>query len=90
MKEIEEIDHGVCFVIIDRGFIYIGEFKTNNQFATINNPINVRSYTAGKGLLWHVDNGDEDMELDKGGKVIKVPFDKVIHFIPTDKSLWYK
>ena len=85
----KEIDHGVCFCILSQGFMYIGHLFTDDKFMRVTEPINIRSYMSGKGLLWHVENGDAEMTLDRGGREVKMPFSKLEHFISTEKSLWY-
>ena len=85
----QEINHGWCIVILDKGFIYIGELITGGKFLTIIEPSNIRCYSSGKGLLWHAKNGSENVTLDSyDGGSIKAPFCELKHFIPTDKNLW--
>jgi hypothetical protein len=84
----EEINHGCCIVILDKGFMYIGELITDEKFLTILNPKNIRKYTSGKGLLWHAQNGSKDMVLDKYEGILKAPYNELKHFIPTNKELW--
>ena len=83
-----EIDHGFCIVIIDKGFIYVGNLTTDDKFITIYKPKNIRTYSSGKGLLWHAGNGSKDMVLNPYDHLLKAPLDKLIHFIPTDPKLW--
>lgn len=84
----EYLNHGYCFVILEKGFIYIGELHTNDKFLKIKNPKNIRKYTSGKGLLWHVENGSEDMVLDSCNIDLKAPYKSLSQFIRTDKKLW--
>lgn len=85
----DEIDHGFCIVILDKGFIYIGDLTTDEKFLTIKDPKNIRYYSSGKGLLWHAANGSKDVKLDPyPNGIIKAPFFELKHFIPTEKSLW--
>ena len=87
--ENEEVNHGWSIVILDKGFMYIGELITDGEWLTINDPSNIRYYESGKGLLWHAKNGPEKMTLDKyeGGQ-IKAPYSELKHFIPTNKGIW--
>lgn len=82
------INHGCCIVILDKGFMYIGELITDDKFLTILKPQNIRQYTSGKGLLWHAKHGSKDMVLDGYDGILKAPYSELKHFIPTDKHLW--
>ncbi len=84
----KETNHGCCIVILDKGFMYIGELITDNEYLTILKPQNIRNYTSGKGLLWHAKNGSENMVLDGYDGILKAPYSELKHFIPTDKKLW--
>lgn len=92
-SEKEEIrHHGMCISILDKGFIYIGALTTDDKFFEITKPLNLRSYTSGKGLLWHANHGAENTAIDGKEKVnenLKGPIDKLIHFIPTQEEFWY-
>ena len=85
--------HGVCICILDKGFMYIGYLETDGEYFTIRKPLNIRSYTSGKGLLWHAANGSEDMTLDGYDGELKgictAQYSELKHFIPTKESLWY-
>jgi len=84
----KETNHGWCIVVLDKGFMYIGELITDGEYLTINQPKNIRSFTSGKGLLWHAKNGSEDMILDAFDGILKAPYTELKHFILTDKDLW--
>ena len=87
--KVKEINHGWCIVILDKGFIYLGELITRGRFLTVNEVSNIRYYSSGKGLLWHAKNGPKDMTLDKyEGGHLGAPFSELKHFVPTDKKLW--
>lgn len=87
--EKREINHGCCIVVLDKGFMYIGELTTDGEFLVIKNPKNIRQYTSGKGLLWHAKNGSKNMILDAYQYgILKAPYAELKHFIPTDAELW--
>ncbi len=90
MNTNETKNHGYCIVVLDKGFMYIGELTTDGEFLKVDKPKNIRSYTSGKGLLWHAANGDKDMILDGYHRYLKAPYCELKHFIPTEKSLWVK
>ena len=85
----KEINHGWCICVLDNGFIYLGELITDAVHFVIKDPSNIRTYSSGKGLLWHAENGPKHMVLDsyKDGE-IKGFHNDLKHFIPTKKDLW--
>lgn len=83
-------EHGCCVIILDKGFIYVGDLSIVGKYIEIKRPMNLRSFDSSKGLLWHAENGKEDTTLDsfKSGAV-KAPLSSLEHFIPTKSELWY-
>ena len=74
-------NHGYCIAVLDKGFVYVGDVKTNADYIYISNAKNVRKWTGGHGLSWYAKNGfDKDITLDESGDV-KAPFGELEHLI---------
>ena len=73
--------HGYCIVVLDKGFVYVGDVKTDADWIYIINAHNVRNWTGNHGLSWYADNGfEKDINLDHSGDV-KAPFSEIKHLI---------
>lgn len=83
-----KIEFGFCLVVIEDGLIYVGEFEIEGEFALIRNARNLRRWTSGKGLQWHVENGSEDTVLDGKSTDWKCFKTKIINWASTDKEKW--
>ena len=74
-------DHGFCIAVLDKGFVYVGDVKTDADYIYITNASNIRKWTGGHGLSWYAINGfDKDITLDSSGDV-KAPFTEIKHLI---------
>ena len=78
---ISTLYHGYCIAVLDKGFIYVGNVKTDADWIYISNANNVRNWTGNHGLSWYADNGfEKDITLDHSGDV-KAPFSEIKHLI---------
>lgn len=74
-------DHGYCIAVLDKGFVYVGDVKTDADYIYISNANNIRKWTGNHGLSWYATNGfDTDITLDHSGD-IKAPFSEIKHLI---------
>lgn len=72
---------GQHIVVLDRGFVYVGDVTCTNQYVTITNAKNLRVWGTSNGL-GELRNGPlSGTKLDTVGEVI-APHKAVIHFIP--------
>ena len=73
--------HGNCIVVLDKGFVYLGDLSTDGNWLYINNAKNIRKWTGGHGLSWYAENGfSNDVVLDDSGD-IKAPIGELKHLI---------
>ena len=73
--------HGKCIVVLDKGFVYLGDLSTDSNWLYIDNATNIRKWTGGHGLSWYAENGfSEDIILDNSGDV-KAPIGELKHLI---------
>jgi len=74
-------DMGQNIVVLDRGFVYVGNVTIEGDFAVITDAKNIR-YWGTKNGLGELTNGPlAETKLDPIGAV-KAPMRAVIHFVP--------
>lgn len=72
---------GQHIVVMDRGFVYVGDVSCDDRFVRITGAKNIRSWGTTRGL-GELRNGPlESTKLDEVGEVV-APFRAVMHFIP--------
>ena len=77
----EKEDHGMCIAVLDNGFVYLGNVKTDKNYIYITNAKNIRKWTGEHGLSWYALNGfEKDIILDESGD-IKAPYNELKHLI---------
>lgn len=86
--ETQEILRGFAIVVVDRGFIYIGDVEHDGTWCVITHAQNIRRWGTSEGLGELANNGPlENTKLDRVGTV-RVPARAVISIIDTEKSKW--
>jgi hypothetical protein len=82
------VDHGIQLVILDRGFVYVGDVKTNNEWCVIAGAKNVRRWGTTRGLGELAAKGPlTDTQLDDTG-MVRAPMSAVIALIACNKRKW--
>lgn len=82
------IDHGLQIVILDRGFVFVGDVSTNGDWVTISNAKNVRRWGTSQGLGELAARGPQpETKLDIGG-TIKAPHRALIGMIACEVASW--
>lgn len=86
-----ETDEGFCLVVLDKGFIYIGKLTLGDKFSKLTNAANLRKFSSGKGLSWHIENGCDNTTLDKLNPNTELKFltSNIQHWVKTDEKKWY-
>lgn len=79
---------GLQIVVLDRGFVYVGDVVVDGDFCTIADARNVRRWGTTAGLGELAAKGPlKDTILDDAGRVI-APMRAVIHFIACVGPSW--
>ena len=73
-------DLGSQIVVVDRGFVYVGNVTIEGDMCRIKSARNIRKWGTTKGLGELVNGPLKDTVLDEAGEVL-VPMKSVIHFI---------
>ena len=80
--------HGLQHVILDRGFVYVGDVKTDSDWCVIANAKNVRRWGTTKGLGQLALKGPlPNTQLDDTGTV-RAPMGAVISLIACNQRKW--
>lgn len=84
----DQIRHGLQLAILDRGFIYVGDVKTDSEWCVISNARNVRRWGTKEGLGELAIKGPlPETQLDDTGTV-RAPMKSLIALIACDQSKW--
>ena len=87
MKEAKVLT-GFAIVVLDRGFVYVGDVTHDGEWCVIENARNIRRWGTTKGLGELANCGPLDgTELDAVGTV-RAPARALIHIIDTEVSKW--
>jgi len=82
------VEHGKQIVVLDRGFVYVGEVKTDGQWCTISGARCVRRWGTKKGLGELAASGPlENTVLDPAGTV-QAPMRAVIALLKCEAEKW--
>ena len=80
--------HGLQLVILDRGFVYVGDVKTDSDWCVVVNAKNVRRWGTTKGLGQLALKGPlPNTQLDDTGTV-RAPMGAVISLIACNQRKW--
>ena len=86
----ETVDHGIQIVVLDRGFVYIGRAKTDQDWLFLTDASNIRRWGTSKGLGELAACGPtSETKLDKTG-TLKAPLKSVISLIAVAEEIWQK
>jgi hypothetical protein len=79
---------GFAIVVLDRGFVYVGDVEMDDKWCVISNARNVRYWGTTQGLGELARNGPtEKTKLDCAGTV-RAPIKSVIHIIDSEVAKW--
>jgi hypothetical protein len=79
---------GFCIVVLDRGFVYVGNVVHDGEWCVIENARNIRYWGTKAGLGELAENGPQEKTiLDKVGTV-RAPARAVISLIDTEEKIW--
>lgn len=81
---------GKQIVILDRGFVYVGDVKIDGDMAVINAALNVRRWDNEGGLGKLAARGPLKTTILVPAGVVRAPLRAVIAFIECEESSWTK
>lgn len=80
-------DHGFAIVVLDRGFVYVGDVVTDDSWCTITNCHNIRIWGTKKGLGELAINGPQSGTQLDAIETVKAPLRALISVIKC-RSRW--
>ena len=87
---VQSTDEGLNIVILDRGFVYVGDVSLQGDWLLITNAKNIRRWGTSQGLGELAAKGPQsETKLDMGG-TIKAPLRAVIGLLKCEASKWNK
>lgn len=79
---------GFAIVVVDRGFVYVGEVEISEDWCIVTRAKNLRIWGTTKGLGELALGGPtEKTKMDDVG-VVRIPMRAVISVIDSERSLW--
>ena len=86
--EKKQVLEGFAIVVADRGFVYVGDVKSDEQFCVVENARNIRRWGTTKGLgQLALEGPTSDTVLDAVGTV-RIPSRAVISIIDSEAAKW--
>jgi hypothetical protein len=86
--ENRQVLKGFAIVVADRGFVYVGDVTSDDQFCVVDNAKNVRKWGTTKGLgQLALEGPTSDTVLDAVGTV-RIPARAVISIIDSEAAKW--
>ena len=86
--EKKEIFTGFGIVVVDRGFVYVGDVENDGVWCSVTNARNIRRWGTERGLGQLAIEGPQDETvLDIVGSV-HIPQKALISIIDTEEALW--
>ena len=81
---------GFAIVVVDRGFVYVGQTEINGDWCVITDARNIRKWGTTRGLgQLAIDGPQAETVLDSAGTVrIPVATGALIHLLDTEESKW--
>ncbi len=86
-KNESELSLGKQIVVLDRGFVYVGDVTVAGEFTHIKNVKNIRYWGTKNGLGELVNGPLPETKSDACGDII-APNKAVIHFIRCSEGVW--
>ena len=86
--ETKSVMTGFAIVVLDRGFVYVGNVTHDGEWCVISNAKNIRLWGTTRGLGELAQNGPlQNTKLDPVGTV-RAPAKSIIHLIDTEEVKW--
>lgn len=85
-----ETQFGFNVIILDKGFVYVGDCSRDTELLYIKNAMNIIQWGTTDGLNQLVTKGPTKNTKLSPACYIRVPWHSVISLLETDKKLWIK
>ena len=81
-------DFGFAVVILDRGFVYVGNAASDGEFLTISKARNIRYWGTTEGLAELINAGPTVKTKLDAEQVVVAPMRAVISIHPSEAKVW--
>lgn len=81
---------GKQIVILDRGFVYVGDVSVDGDMIVIENAANIRRWGATKGLGELAAEGPKAATVLDHAGIVRAPARAVIAFLECEAASWVK
>lgn len=81
------VEHGMQIVVLDRGFVYVGEVVTDKDWVYVEKTQNIRVWGTEKGLGQLVQGPTSKTVLDPVGS-LQAPIRALISLIKVEEKSW--
>ncbi len=79
---------GFAIVVVDRGFVYVGDADISGEWCTVTAARNIRKWGTTKGLGELALNGPQSSTVLDDVGTVRVPMRAVISLIDTEAAIW--
>ena len=79
---------GFSIVVLDRGFVYVGNVIHDGEWCVISNARNIRYWGTKAGLGELASKGPQEKTILDAVGVVRAPARAVISLIDTEEKLW--
>lgn len=86
--EKKTVTQGFAIVVVDRGFVYVGDVEHDGDWCVVRNARNIREWGTDKGLGQLALDGPRPNTLLDDVGTVRVPAHALISLIDTERSEW--
>jgi hypothetical protein len=79
---------GFCIVVLDRGFVYVGNVVHDGEWCVISDAKNIRYWGTKAGLGELASNGPQEKTMLDYVGTVRAPAKAVISLIDTEEKKW--
>jgi hypothetical protein len=79
---------GFCIVVLDRGFVYVGNVVHDGEWCVISNARNIRYWGTKSGLGELAQKGPQEKTILDFVGTVRAPDRSVISLIDTEEKAW--
>ena len=84
----KEVLSGFAIVVLDRGFVYVGNVEIADDWCVITNARNVRVWGTTKGLGQLALEGPQKATVIDVVGTVRAPIRAVIHIVESEETKW--
>lgn len=79
---------GYGIIVVDQGFVYVGEFEVDDKFCHLTRAKNIRVWGTKRGLGQLSLEGPTQTTILDAIADVHIPIGRVLHVIDTERTKW--